>query len=296
MKRLSFGESACEQTRKYLDSYISNELLVETNHEVLRHLAVCPACATEADAGAKLRARLRAAVRAQPAPPELAALVRQQIQAGESKLWRFATWSGLPFAAAAASVVLVAFLWITRPAGLPSIADHASHDAYIQNVSSRVASVFRIGLRDHIHCALLRRHSTTPLTVEKMEQDIGPSFKGMLPAVRAAVPDGYHIVSAHRCAYLKRKYVHLAMVRGDSTLSLVIASKQDGESFHHLLATPGPAGIPIYQSGADRYQIAAFDAGNFLAFVISDLKSTANLKVASTLAPGVNDFLRKAGA
>ena len=34
MNRVQFGEGACEKTRKYLDSYIGNELLVETNHEV----------------------------------------------------------------------------------------------------------------------------------------------------------------------------------------------------------------------------------------------------------------------
>ena len=28
--------NACEETRKYLDSYVSSELLVETNHELLR--------------------------------------------------------------------------------------------------------------------------------------------------------------------------------------------------------------------------------------------------------------------
>jgi hypothetical protein len=38
----SFGEGACEKIRKYLDSYISNELLIETNHEVLRHVEKLP--------------------------------------------------------------------------------------------------------------------------------------------------------------------------------------------------------------------------------------------------------------
>ena len=42
--------NACDQTRKYLDSYISSELLVETNHELLRHLEACAACSAEADA------------------------------------------------------------------------------------------------------------------------------------------------------------------------------------------------------------------------------------------------------
>jgi len=58
MNRIQFGEGGCEKTRKYLDSYISNELMVETNHEVLRHLESCQPCAAELDARTRLRTRL----------------------------------------------------------------------------------------------------------------------------------------------------------------------------------------------------------------------------------------------
>ena len=50
MNVISHGDSACEKIRGYLDSYISNELLVETNHEVLRHLEGCPDCREELEA------------------------------------------------------------------------------------------------------------------------------------------------------------------------------------------------------------------------------------------------------
>ena len=46
MNRIPSGEGACEKIRRYLDSYVTNELLVETNHEVLRHIEGCPACAS----------------------------------------------------------------------------------------------------------------------------------------------------------------------------------------------------------------------------------------------------------
>ena len=49
MNRIQFGEGGCEKTRKYLDAYVSNELMVETNHEVLRHIEGCPSCAAEVD-------------------------------------------------------------------------------------------------------------------------------------------------------------------------------------------------------------------------------------------------------
>ena len=47
MNRVQFGEGACERTRRYMDAYLSNELLVETNHDMLRHLETCAACSSE---------------------------------------------------------------------------------------------------------------------------------------------------------------------------------------------------------------------------------------------------------
>ena len=51
--------------------------------------------------------------------------------------------------------------------------------------------------------------------------------------------------------------------------------------------------MPVYQAAADRYQVAGFEAGDFLAYVVSDLKGEANLQIASTLAPAVREFLMK---
>jgi hypothetical protein len=38
MNVINFNDKACERIQRYFDSYLDNELLVETNHEVLRHL------------------------------------------------------------------------------------------------------------------------------------------------------------------------------------------------------------------------------------------------------------------
>src|SRR4051794_9801590 len=103
MNRVSFGESACERTRKYLDSYIDNELLVETNHEVLQHLENCDACAAESEARTQLRGQVKAAVRSQAMPVELPVLVRQRIESEQSRKspgWAWMRWPAI----AAASV------------------------------------------------------------------------------------------------------------------------------------------------------------------------------------------------
>jgi hypothetical protein len=292
MNRVSFGESACERTRKYLDSYITNELLVETNHEVLRHLENCPECSADAEARQQLRARLKSAVKAQFVPTELPALVRERIRVEESRNSGGWSWMRWPLAAAA-SVALCTVLYVEyRPERLPAIADRPAQNTYIQKISATMATVLKVGLGDHLHCSVFRKKSASVPAVAEMEKELGPEYQGLLPAIRAAAPEGYKVILAHHCSYLKRNYVHLTLEKDGRLLSLVIARKQDGESFTNL--TPASDhGTPIYQSNAGRYQVAAFDAGHFFAYVISDLKSNSNLQVAVAAAPGVREVLTK---
>src|SRR5690242_21874969 len=85
MNIIAFGDSACERTRRYLDSYINNELLAETNQEVLRHLETCSTCSSEFEALSRLKVRLKSAVESQSVPSELAATIREQIRQYEAK-------------------------------------------------------------------------------------------------------------------------------------------------------------------------------------------------------------------
>ena len=49
----------CRDVREIADSFLCEELLTETNHEILRHLDTCPSCRTEIDARRRLRGALR---------------------------------------------------------------------------------------------------------------------------------------------------------------------------------------------------------------------------------------------
>jgi anti-sigma factor RsiW len=48
MSVLSFESRQCDRVRRQLDAYLSDEVLVETTSEVLKHLENCEACAREA--------------------------------------------------------------------------------------------------------------------------------------------------------------------------------------------------------------------------------------------------------
>ena len=129
-----------------------------------------------------------------------------------------------------------------------------------------------------------------------MEADLGPSYKGLLPVVRAVVPEGYRVVMAHQCGYGNRKFIHVTFKKDGELLSLVVARREGGESLGALAPTLLSSGVRVYQSAADRYQVAGFEAGDFLAYVISDLNSNANLQITAKLAPSVSEFLLKTPA
>lgn len=288
--------NACEQTLKYLDSYVSNELLVETNHELLNHLESCPACSAELEVRSRLRTQLKAAVTRQVVPPDLQVRIREQIRSHESRALPGAAWNGWAMAMAA-SVLLCAAVWFGYSRErLPALTDRPAQTAYIQKVSSTLAAVLKVGLGDHIHCSIFRKYPEHPPTVEQMAEKLGPAYEGLLPLVKSAVPDGYRVIMAHECTYAGRKFTHLTLEKDGGLLSLVIARKQPGESLDGLAPSLRASGIPVYQSPAGRYEVAGFEGGRYLAFVVSELRGKANLQIAASLAPGVREFLEKAGA
>jgi hypothetical protein len=180
------------------------------------------------------------------------------------------------------------------PEHLPDLADRHGQSAYIQRVSASLAAIFKIGLGDHIHCSVFRKYPQNPPSVAQMEESLGPVYKGLLPVVKAAVPPRYRMVLAHQCSYDRRKFVHFTFKDGNDMVSLVIARKEAGETLAGLSVAGQASGIPVYRSAADRYEVAAFEADEYLAFVVSELKKGENLQVAVGLAPGVRHFLQKA--
>jgi len=167
MSRLQFGQGGCEKTRKYLDAYVSNELLVETNYDIVRHLGDCPSCAAEAESRTRLRNRLKAAVNAQAVPPELQARIRQRIGASESRRWLKAGWTHWAISMAATAPIGVG-LWVNFSTGrLPALSDRPAQNTYIARVSAKLAAVLKVGLGDHIHCSIFRKYPKQAPPIER---------------------------------------------------------------------------------------------------------------------------------
>ena len=54
MKVIDFGQAECKKLEQYLDSYVNNELTVETSHKLVAHLESCEPCSREVRARIEL--------------------------------------------------------------------------------------------------------------------------------------------------------------------------------------------------------------------------------------------------
>ncbi|MEP6533901.1 MAG: hypothetical protein ABJF23_01185 [Bryobacteraceae bacterium] len=233
--------------------------------------------------------RLKTAVHSVTAPPHLAARIRSEIDATSSR----SVW-GARLMAVAATVALCIGATVAYQLGHLRLTT-ASQESYISSVSNQVATIMRVGLRDHIHCAVFRKYPKAPPKVEDLAQEMGTKYAGLMQIVQSRVPSGYQLMMAHQCRYHGRRFVHLALTKDGQVLSVVVAVKGEGESFQteNLVPALAEAGIPLYRSGVQRFQIAAFESKEHLVYVISDLPQQKNMDLLLALAPDVKAFLSR---
>src|SRR5215471_347645 len=105
MNVVNFGSKQCERIRRQLDAYLSNELLVETTAEVLKHLETCQACSAEAESRMHVREALRQAVDKRVAPEHLGDAVRSRLRRAEREHF----WQSPAMWAVAVGLALVVF-------------------------------------------------------------------------------------------------------------------------------------------------------------------------------------------
>jgi anti-sigma factor RsiW len=80
MMQIRFGEQTCQKFRAKIDSYIDNELLTESNLQMLEHFSRCSSCTREAQERRDMRKRLQNAVRGMPAPAGLEQRIRHRLR------------------------------------------------------------------------------------------------------------------------------------------------------------------------------------------------------------------------
>lgn len=307
----------CQQFREIMDSYISDELLVETNHEVLRHLENCPACRRELSAHRNLRLRLRSAVRNAPEMqinPAFASRLQTNFReaALRPKWWEKSAGNGaflnmrLMLTAAMCLLVVAGFAGVlikyrnSSPENV-SIAGNQSNDSIVNlqpsesplaqaaQVAWREITDFAIG--DHKNCALEFRLKEKPITLEEASKKYGKFNKDLDKTVIESLREVFSgktsgeikLLEAHSCVFGGRRFAHVVLRRQNHIISVLVTDAD----------LPDEAGNAIISQTTDGLQVAHFQTKHHTVFVISDLTAPENSTVAQTLSAAVRQHLEK---
>jgi hypothetical protein len=201
--------------------------------------------------------------------------------------------------AVAAMLVLTAgsVIAVRRNLFAPEIA--AGRESF-ERISTKAQEVMRVGLVDHVHCALVVGKWKEILSFDQMRQAegngaLGPEFIGLVPLVTEKVGPNFHMVQGHRCVANHRRYVHFILTGDTGTILSLVITQKNGETFDRaeIAATLRASGIPVYSANEGQLEIAGFETNRYLVFVVSNLDRYGNLKVASDLVFPVYQYLRR---
>jgi anti-sigma factor (TIGR02949 family) len=282
---LNFNSGQCDRIRRQMDAYLSNELLVETTGEMLKHLENCEGCTQELQSRMRIREALQRATARQPLPEGLSEAIHQRLKKAHSRsFWapRGPTWT-LALAGAA-------FIVIVALGGLQW--------RRFERARQMVNNVLTLGVSDHLHCAI-RGHNYPDVAnpADVLRKKLGPQYAELLPVVEKKLP-GFQVLEAHICTVpgSPRKYVHF-ITRGQGTILSVILTKRDGESLPSgkLVTAASYANIHFFENQLEGMSVAGFQVGGYFGFVVSDLSQHEMGQLAEGLAPALQAAL-KAGA
>jgi len=273
----------CQQFRKLIDSYVSDELLIETNHDVLTHLENCADCRNELAACREQRTRLAVAVRNSSdlrIDPAFAVRLREDLRqaALTPSLWEQIWTFKAPFVAAAVvGVVLVFAIGVLFVFKKPS-------DGNYSLTASAISEMVNLAVGDHENCAIHFALKEKPIPLAVAAEKYGRFYDGLDKTVADALKTGdYKFVEAHSCVYEGQRFAHIVLKHGDKVVSILVTRTDTVEQ-----TSPTTLG----QFGG--YQTASSLGTHYAFFVISDLPEQENLTLANDLSPAIASHMASA--
>lgn len=287
----------CRNFKELLDSYLCEELAVETNHQMLTHAEHCPPCRTEMASRRNLRESLRRACSKDRMSEEACERLRAKLraEAATSELNPASSWRerwlsffefrfAIPIAAAAAVLILAAI-------GVSSYLRTPPSETEISTVAKLELSDALIGeaANDHHKCAPKFLQATKPAVIP---DSVEPAYVG-LETVAAAGAEGLHLRAAHVCAPDGRRFAHLVYTRDGALISLLVTERDKRALKISDLPTADVNLAGFQESNRDNLSLGAYQTAKHVILVVSDLPKAENNKLAQTLAIPVVQHIGK---
>ncbi|MFV0388375.1 MAG: anti-sigma factor family protein [Pyrinomonadaceae bacterium] len=264
----------CNEFREIVDSYLCDELLTETNHDVLHHIERCRQCANEAETRRVFRARMRNAVINYPEFVVDAAFTKRMLETNSVAEKRPSFFLSLGFVFSTFALMLfTAFgVYVFQNANLLR---GVSESSSLQPRSS--SDLLNLVIGDHEYCAVngSSGNDSRPIT------DAAPEYAGLSEVVSPIVEKAMtasKMLTAHACKFRGKEFAHFVYQKDGKLLSVLVTKANENSSQAYEQA--------VALDGAD-YKVARIDAGNKAVFVVSDLDSGGNLGIAKQLEPSI---------
>lgn len=310
----------CQEFREMTDSYLSDELLVETNHEVLRHLENCAACRSEFASRRELRARVRSAVKNSPETqinPAFAARLQTNLLAaalerpnlwGKIRVGEFFNPKALAFAASLLIVALIGALWLSRSSSNETtIAENNQSNRaseFPSPAASPIAEIVRAAwqqltgeaIGDHKNCALHFRLEEEPITLKQAAEKYGRFNKDLDKIVAASLNEIFaekqtveaankiQLYEAHSCVFQGKRFAHIILLYRNRRISVLVTEAD----------LPDAGDGEIFSEANGGMLVARFRTARHAVFVISDLTATENVTIAQNLSPAIRRHIERA--
>ncbi len=307
----------CREFREIADSYLSNELMVETNHRVIAHLEQCAECRQELKARRELRGQLREAFIKSPENqlrPEFAARLSTQLhdyslgkhdaqlvapRGLQSSLTRTrATWLALAacllLAMGLGLVVVRKRLVESKTPGEIAVSKPKPNDSPELNpgipVSIVKTELAKSAVGDHRDCAIKFRLAEKPIDLEVAGQKYDPVYLNLTKAVlsqQGAAPLDAQFVEAHSCIFEGRRFAHIVLKYHGQLVSFLVTDCDRAKGVQPESARSSADPQVITCSQFDGYKVSCFQTARHAVFVVSELPEGDNLALARALAPSV---------
>jgi len=285
----------CRDFREMADSYLSDELAVETNHEVLKHLEICSACRGEIAARRELRTRLKDAVRndkrfqmREGFAVELKNKLRESAHQQKTS-HIFAGRKSAAWFAIAASVLLIAlFVGIVIKQRLGNKSNLLSNENRAVKFAKDAMAHFAVG--DHENCALQHNLEEQPISLEEAGKRYDKAYSELDKVVINPFAKGeqtVELLGAHACIYKGKKFAHVVLKSKGKIVSVLVIGKDEIEN--NSTASMNTDSISCQKT--EGFQVSCFETSRHHVYVVSDLSEQDNLTIARTLQNSVTRHL-----
>ena len=303
----------CSDFHKIADSYLDDELLVETNHEVISHLERCSACRGELAARRELRARLRSAFANSTAlQPASAFTNRLHAQLRANALGETSTVNWGQWVAIAASVLLIVSVGLlatrlaTRDTSTELVDGGRGNQSDAANILQAspppgaindavnlfMMETAELAAGNHRDCAVDYKLAEEPISLEEAGRKYDRAYINLASAVtshKSELMNQIKFIEAHSCAFDGKRFGHVILRDGEHLISVLVTDLADPPGADTSTGTRQA----IVNSSSEGYQVSYLATAKHGIFIVSDLEAKRNSQIAALLAPSVYEHVRR---